>query len=245
MRHQYRIHRNHLLFILPIVLFILCMLLLLWAVIRQNLPVSLISRWPWKIELLDIQSATTAATITGGLILARAQYANTVKPMIGWAGNHVDVAGYAEKAIWLVTVANGCATPAYFQAEAYRVLLKDRGNSGPDDDAPPWITRDDAIILLRAVGLRLKVDYDLNYLGPAFPLSITSQDCTLAIFTSKAMGAIDDVLVRVRAQDLVGDVHERVIYCLRGAEREIQELNIPPQRVIAKIGQIFRTAPKN
>jgi hypothetical protein len=220
-------------------------MLLLWAIIRQNLPASLISGWPWKIQLLDIQSASTAATITGGLILARAQYANTVRPMIGWTGNHVDVAGYAEKAIWLVTVGNGCATPAYFQAEAYRVLLKTHGNSKPADDAPQWMTRDDAIGLLSTAGLRLKVDYDLNYLGPAFPISISSQDCTLAIFTARATEAVDDVLVRVRAQDLVGDVHERIIYCLRGAERELQELKIHPKGRTLNIGKILGVMPRD
>ncbi len=230
MLHQYRIRRNYLLFILPIVLFMLCLLLLVWAVIRQNLPSSLISRWPWKIQLLDIQSATTAATITGGLILARAQYASTVRPMISWAGNHVDVAGYAEKAVWLVTVANGCATPAYYRAESYQVLLKTHGDPEPADDAPPWITRDDAINLLRSKGLRLKVDYDLNYLGPAYPLSAASPDCNLAIFTARAIETVSDILVRVRAQDLAGDVHERVIYCMRGSERDSSSPERAPRR---------------
>lgn len=217
---QRRVHRNSLLYITPIALFGACSLLLLWAVIRQNLPSSTVSNWPWKIQLLDIDSATTAVTITGGLILARAQYASAARPMIGWSGNIVAASGYSDKLIWLVRVTNGCATPAYFRADGYRLYLKVQGGSGASIEEPHWVTRDEAIALLEAAGLQFKFDYDLNYFGPAFPLSLSSGDSTLALFTPKAMQTIDDLLIRVRARDLAGDTHERIIYCMRGAERE-------------------------
>jgi hypothetical protein len=41
----------------------------------------------------------------------------------------------------------------------------------------------------------------------------------LAIFTPKAMAIIDDFLILVRAKDLAGDTHERIVYCMLGAER--------------------------
>ena len=193
--------------------------LLIWAIVRLNLPPSIISTWPWKIQILDVQSATTAVTITGGLILARAQYANAIRPMIGWLGTTEQSDKYSDKHIWPVDLINGCATPAYFRADGYCVQLKAQHNFERDNTESRWITRDEAIVLLEAAGLQHGVDYDLNYLGPSLPLSLSSPSFRLALFTPKAMRVVEDLLIQVRAKDLTGDTHERIIYCMRGADR--------------------------
>jgi hypothetical protein len=216
---QRRVRRNRLLFIAPVALFITCSALLVWGIARQNLPGSTIAHWPWKLQLLDIQSATTAVTITGGLILARAQYAATVRPMATWSGAVVKTSGYSSRLIWLVRLKNGCATPSYFRADGYRILFKSQASSDPEGKERDWITRDEAIHLLTTAGLKYRSDYDLNYFGPAVPLSLSNESSMLAIFTPKAMVMIDDFLILVRAKDLAGDTHERIVYCMLGAER--------------------------
>jgi hypothetical protein len=81
-----RVHRNFLYFVVPIILFGFSAAFLGWSILRLNLPSALLSKWPWRVQLLDVESATTATTIAGGLIFARAQYATSVRPMIGWTG---------------------------------------------------------------------------------------------------------------------------------------------------------------
>ncbi len=216
---QKRTKRNKWFFVTPMLFFTLAFIFLTWAVIRLNLPPSVLSRWPWKVQILDVQSATTALTITGGLILARAQYANTVKPMIGWLGAVEQTTAYSNRHIWPVDLINGCSTPAYFRADGYFLLLKARQVTDFEESNVNWVTRDDIIAFLETMDVRHGLDYELNYLGPSLPLSLSSPIFRLALFTPKAMHAIDDLLILVRAKDLVGDVHERIIYCMRGADR--------------------------
>ncbi|WP_236568169.1 hypothetical protein [Streptomyces sp. MBT58] len=51
----------------------LSLLLLAYSVWRENAPDTLTDSWPWKLQLLDVQSATTAAVGSLGASLARAQ----------------------------------------------------------------------------------------------------------------------------------------------------------------------------
>jgi hypothetical protein len=55
-------------------------------------------------------------------------------------------------------------------------------------------------------------------------MSNSSQDVgVLALFSIKAMAVIDDLLILVRATDQAGDTHQRIIYCLLGADRRPRE----------------------
>ncbi|MFJ7060824.1 hypothetical protein ACIQVA_24410 [Streptomyces microflavus] len=51
----------------------LSLLLLAHSVWRENAPDTLTDSWPWKLQLLDVQSATTAAVGSLGASLARAR----------------------------------------------------------------------------------------------------------------------------------------------------------------------------
>ncbi|MFW3476379.1 hypothetical protein ACN24M_35225 [Streptomyces microflavus] len=63
----------------------LSLLLLAYSVWRENAPDTLTDSWPWKLQLLDVQSATTAVGSLGAS-LARAQYARAVRPALGYFG---------------------------------------------------------------------------------------------------------------------------------------------------------------
>jgi hypothetical protein len=218
-----RVHRNFLYFVVPIALFGLSSLLLAWSILRLNLPAMALSHWPWRVQLLDIQSATTVATITGGLIFARAQYATSVRPMIGWTGRVVKMGGFSSKLVRVVRLVNGSVYPAVFQSPRYHVIL--RGSHAVQQRGENfWVSRAKAIELLSNEGLRYKTDYDLKDFGPRFPMSNSSQDVgVLALFSIKAMAVIDDLLILVRATDQAGDAHQRIIYCLLGADRRPRE----------------------
>jgi hypothetical protein len=226
---QTRVHRNTFYYVIPIVLFGISSLLLLWSIIRLNIPDSVRTEWPWKVQLLDIQSATTATTIAGGLVFARAQYATAVRPMISWMSSVIEAKEFSSEFVWLVRVVNGSTSPASFHYPEYRVILNQKYGDRTDQADPIWISYDEATALLNANGLRYGVDYSMPFTGQGgTPLSVSSQyHLILGIFTQKALRIVDDVLVRVKATDQAGDTHQRIIYCMRGAVRNPKSASVP------------------
>jgi hypothetical protein len=214
------VRRNFALFFIPIILLGLSTLLLVWAIVRINLPSSMQSNWPWKLQLLDIQSATTVVTIVAGLIFARAQFASAVRPMAGWRGRVVEARGYSSKLVWLVRVVNRVSVPASFHSLEYCVNLESGLAQKSQGKYASWMSRAEAISLLSSVGLKEHVDYELNYFGSNIAISNSYDGGVLAIFTRRAMKVIDDVLIRVQITDQSGDTRQITIYCLLGAVRD-------------------------
>ncbi|MFJ4889133.1 hypothetical protein ACIP5U_04140 [Streptomyces sp. NPDC088788] len=218
---QRRVLRNTALFKVPVILLALTAAALIWSVVRANVPHSARDSWPWKLALLDVQSATTATTVTAGLIFARAQYASAVRPMIGWVGYVVEVRELSESLAWMVRLVNGAGAAAQIHDPKYRVLLRNGDpRPGVRVAASDWMTRDEAVVVLGTVGLVEGEHYALRVLGPSFPLSNSSQkNGILALFTGRAMAEIEEILIQVDATDQVGDTHRRVVHCLQAAVR--------------------------
>lgn len=49
-------------------LWCLALLLLIYTLIRQNPPSGATRGWPWKLRLLDLQSAVAVVLATGGMV---------------------------------------------------------------------------------------------------------------------------------------------------------------------------------
>ncbi|WP_416986535.1 hypothetical protein [Streptomyces sp. T028] len=196
------------------------MALLAWELTRINLPDATAAAWPWRLELLDVQSASTATTVAVGLILARAQYATAVRPMLGWRGRVIETDGMSDRLVWWVRLTNGSPHGATVEYPKYRVILRSEaaGNPPSEDD---WLTREAAVLKLVAAGLVDGQDFEIRLLGPAHSLSNSGDDSrTVALFAPRAMAVVEDVHVRVRAVDQAGDTHQRVVHCMRSARRE-------------------------
>lgn len=151
---QRRVLRNTALFKVPVVLLGLTASVLVWSVVRVNVPASAGDSWPWKLELLDVQSATTATTVTAGLIFARAQYASAVRPMIGWVGYVVEVSELSEPLAWTVRLVNGAGAAAQIHDPMYRVVLRGDRQRGARVAASRWMSRDEAVSVLGGAGAR-------------------------------------------------------------------------------------------
>lgn len=178
------------------------------------------SDWPWKLQLLDIQSATTATTIAAGLVFARAQFASAVRPMAGWTGRVVEVRGFSSKLVWLVRLVNEASAPANFHTPKYCVCLGSESAQKPQNQDHAWISRPEAIALLDSAGLNHGFDYELRYFGPSFTISNSREGSVMALFTRKAMKVISDVLIQVQITDQSGDTRQIIIHCMRGAVRD-------------------------
>jgi hypothetical protein len=80
-----------------------------------------------------------------------------------------------------------------------------------------WVPCDKAAQQLADLGLHQGQDFSLNLFGPKVPMSGTIDDnIRIAWFSKRAIDALENVEIKVRAEDQAGDVHQRIVYCWRG-----------------------------
>jgi len=80
------------------------------------------------------------------------------------------------------------------------------------------MTHDGVVSRLEQLGLILGKDFDLNTLGVGAILG----SAYAGRFSLAAVGALDDVKMRICVIDGVGDHHERVVHCLFAASSELR-----------------------
>lgn len=194
----------------PLVFLGISIFLLLWAVLRENLPLSVDSRWPWRVQLLDVGSATTMTTVIAGLVLARAQFSSAVRPIPAHTGRVARVRGFSSRYVWVSRVLNSSSSPADFHSLEYCVVPQPQVARKLTLLDPRWGTREEAVQTLERVGLRNQVDFDLRFL----------------VFTTKAMAAIESIIIRMTVTDQVGDSRQFQMNCLIGAVRHPRSSHI-------------------
>ncbi|MFF1845243.1 hypothetical protein ACFVW9_26540 [Streptomyces sp. NPDC058217] len=212
------IRRSGLFSRLLLVLVGLTLLLLGYTLLRENLPDRLTRTWPWKLKLLDVQSAVAAVLATGGATLARAQYARTIRPALGFFGRVVADVAPDNQLAWVCHLFNGGQEVAVTADLSYRIEYTSTAHADGAMDASEWVTQQAATASIEVRGLLNRQDFALHLVGPGRPIP-GEQLQILGWFTEKAMREIENVFVRVQVFDRVGDTHERVINLLKGANR--------------------------
>ncbi|MFD3973672.1 hypothetical protein [Streptomyces cyaneofuscatus] len=218
------VRRNRVLSGLLTWLVYLSLLLLAYSVWRENAPDTLTDAWPWKLQLLDIQSATTAAVGSLGASLARAQYARAVRPALGYFGQVKEGMAPDDRLAWVCSVLNAAQDVAVVEQLGYRVVLT--GDAEAEDDEAGWLRRDEAVRLIEQRGPADRADFALNFIGVGRPLPAQGM-MLISWFTAAAMAEVRAVHVRLRVTDRVGDTHERVINVLKGADRSPRRADPP------------------
>jgi hypothetical protein len=219
-----RSRRSFWFFSIPLMFLGISASLLMWAIVRANLPPSVDSQWPWRVQLLDIGSATTMTTVTAGLVLARAQFASAVRPVPAYTGRVARVRGFSSRYVWVVRVLNNSASPAGFHSLEYCVTLQSQPAKKFGNPDRRWGTREEAIRILERIGLRDQIDFDLRLFW-GFSLS-NSSPIALGIFSTKAMGLIEDITIRMVITDQAGDSRPWTMACLTGAVRRPRNSHI-------------------
>lgn len=206
------IRRNWIFWRLLVCLAVVAALLFLYTVVQQNLSTG---SHAGPIEIMDIQSATASLLATGGALLARAQYATAVRPMIGFQGRPVrGPSPDPDQLVWAFRMLNGGQDAATVTGVRYCVRRQGADPAGP----AVWLELDAVHAELERAGLRADVDYGLLRFGAGFPLS-GHQHFLLGWFTPGAMAVVDAFGVRIEVEDRVGDLHGRSIDVLKGAHR--------------------------
>lgn len=212
---------------LLLVLVGLALLLLCYTVLRGNLPERLTSAWPWKLKLLDIQSAVAAVLATGGATLARAQYARTVRPALGYLGRVIDDVAPDNQMAWVCHLFNGGQEVAIVVSLTYRIEYTPAARADGTTDPSDWVTHQVAAESMESRGLVHRKDFALPVVGNGRPIP-GQQLALLGWFTEKAMRDVENLFVRVHVLDRVGDTHERVINLLKAADRSPTHADLPP-----------------
>ncbi|MFE9484982.1 hypothetical protein ACFYNF_00800 [Streptomyces sp. NPDC006641] len=205
----------------------LTLLLLGYTLLQENLPERLTHTWPWKLKLLDIQSAVAAVLATGGAALARAQYARTIRPAIGYFGRVIADITPNHQLAWACQLFNGGQEVVVTVDLRYWVNYTSTAQANGATDSSEWVTHQVATASIESCGLVNRRDFTLHVVGSGRP--IPGQHLQhLGWFTEKAMREVENVFIRVHVLDRVGDTHERVINMLKAADRSPIHADPPP-----------------
>ncbi|MEU6984467.1 hypothetical protein ABZ946_13765 [Streptomyces sp. NPDC046324] len=211
---QRRVRRSPLLYTAPIVLLCLLTAVLGWEIVRANMTEEARTDWPWRLQLLDMEPLGSLLAVAAAAVLARAQYARTVRPYLGWRSDWTtgDLRGNAVG--WRTGVYNGGQYSAVIEKYECRVVLA--GESDPD--STPWTDVPGAVAILTAAGLVAGEDFQIPTFG-TFPLvgTGTYETVLMGAFSRRFVDEVDALHMRVRVVDTVGDSHERIMNCLKGA----------------------------
>ncbi|MFJ1594600.1 hypothetical protein ACIOD0_30800 [Kitasatospora albolonga] len=212
---QRRVRRSPLLFTAPLALLAVLILVLLWETVRANVSPGAREVWPWRLQLLDVEALGSLLAVAAGAVLARAQYARTVRPYLGWRGAWTTGLLAGDAPVWRVGVLNGGQHIAVVESWDFQVVRR----GGTDAEAAPWTDLSEAVATLTAHGLRSGKDFELVAFGRGFPLTGTAgyETVLAGAFSRRFVEEIDALHIRVRVTDVVGDSHERVLDCVRGS----------------------------
>ncbi|MFD9049527.1 hypothetical protein [Streptomyces zaomyceticus] len=206
--------RSPLLFTAPIVMLVLLTAVLGWEVVRANMTEAARIEWPWRLELLDMEPLGSLLAVAVGAVLARAQYARTVRPALGWRADRTT--GHLRGGVpeWQVGLLNGGSHTVVVEAYECRAVLR-----GEDPrHAASWTDVQGVAEVLTGAGLTVGEDFQLVTMGH-FPLVGTGsyETTMLGAFSQRFVDEVEALHLRVRVGDVVGDSHERILDALKGA----------------------------
>lgn len=212
---QHRVRRSRLLFVTPLVLLGTLTVLLAWETLRTNVSPGTRDAWPWRLQLLDGDVLGSLLAVALGAVLARAQYARATQPHLGSRGTWEKGLLKGDVTAWRVGLLNGGQHVALLERCDYWLILP-----GEEDARERrWESADEVVARLVGAGFVVAEDFQLVKFGVGFPLvGAGSQETTLVgAFSVRFVAEVEELSVRFRFSDVVGDSHERVIDCVRYA----------------------------
>jgi hypothetical protein len=218
--------RNAAFVLLPTCILVLLSCDLIWEVARSNVSESTRSHWPWRLSLLGVAPAAGLAGVLGGLLLARGQFARSVRPALGWTANNTSQSSMiGDRSRWTVYLFNGGAGLATVSRIRYSVVLGASIDCIPDK---AWLDFRSTMKTLRAASLSEGEDFAIFNLGEGAALPAVkgpSDGVELAALGERCLSRLRAFDIWIQVTDTVGDTHERVLRCLEPLGREDEEEN--------------------
>ncbi len=207
------------------VLTAVAVVLLVFCLIKENLPGHVARSWPWRLRLLDTGSALTAVLGTGGAALARAQYAQTVRPSLSSVGGVYDHAP-AGGLVWAFQLVNGSQDVAVIKNVAYWIVFSPVAIAAGSANPGRWLSQEETVAAIETRQLAKGEHFDFRHLGRG---AFISADRLTGIgwLSERAMQEVQDLFVEVRVLDRAGDTHERVMPLMKNVDRPLRHPSPP------------------
>ena len=201
------VYRPSALDVWPVRLLVSLLVVLTWAILRENLPASWTGRWPWRLQLLEVAPAAALAGGLLALIATRRQLTLTVEPHLGWSSTRDASVILGQKSAWRVVIDNSGGGRAIVQAVQYRVVP-----AGKEIETQSWVPVDDARAQLGFMGLVEDEDFALRRLGAGAGIGTGKDDrVEVLALTRKALACIRAVDLYVRYEGATRDTYARVM----------------------------------
>ncbi len=197
---------------IPLLAFVVSCCNLIWEIVRLNIDDDLRANWPYRLSLLPIEASATGAVALGGLMLARAQFARTQRPTLGFA-----VASTEEKYDdphsdqWGIYLYNAGPGMAVTLRSGYRAVFQGPADTSQDTG---WLNASEMRGALESVGLEPGADFWLQSFGngaPLVPVDRARNGFMVARFSRRATAYLRTLHFTIEVVDTVGDQHERTI----------------------------------
>jgi hypothetical protein len=175
-----------------------------WEILRQNMGSD---KWPWTIALLGVAPAATLAGVFGSLLIAREQFARSMRPSLSWS-SHSRRNDNLEDSAWTAHLMNFGPGLAIIESVKYSLTIATHSGVIEKND----MSRREAVDLLNEVGLQDGRDYYFTLITPGTPLPVVKQRAEgfeFAAFKAEAFNSIERLNFRVRVVDIMGDHHEK------------------------------------
>ncbi|MGA5426198.1 hypothetical protein ACPCVL_05240 [Streptomyces koyangensis] len=206
---------------LPRVLLAAALADLVWEIVKANLDGPVREEWPWRLVLLDASTCAALVALLTGILVTRSQLSQTMRPVLTWSGfeGHSAQLPHSRRT---VTLANHGGGRAVVRSVAYRVRATGEGaEDGPADGA--WLSWHQAVDALAALGLDRGGDFFLLHLGPGAAVrtagTAAREDMEIAALNATALDRVAVLDIRIRVADVLGDLHERDLQCVRPRPR--------------------------
>jgi len=214
---QRTLRRNPRYVLAPVVGITVLLGLLLWEVLRDNVDEPVRHTYPWRLTFLGVDTTATLAAAFIGLVVARGQFARTVRPTLGYSTRATigELLGGSGGPGWTVKLYNGGPGKASIHRVDYWCEPRD-----PAAPSPEWLSRSAVQQRLGALGVVAGTDYALAWFGAGAPLpegaaaGVEADGVEVVSFRAPFREALSHFDVRVRVVDVAGDIHERILGCI-------------------------------
>ena len=201
---QRLVRRNWRFSLLPAMVLVLLLGVLGWEIVRQNLAHD---RWPWSITILGIAPAATLCGVFASLLLAREQFARSMRPNLQWSTQlrQNEVLGQPAWTIYLMNVG-----PALAHVDAIEYTIVAVGRTGMV--VRKSVSQGEAVRALDYCGLVPDRDYHLEMITPGAPLPVVkqrSEGIEFGAFTEAAVSRLRQLNFTITVVDTMGDRHIR------------------------------------
>ncbi|WP_330237546.1 hypothetical protein [Streptomyces sp. NBC_00525] len=191
---------------------------LVWEIIKSNLGADVREGWPWRFTLLDASTCAAIVALLTGIVLTRSQLSQTMRPVLSWsaaAGN----SGELDNSRRTVRLINAGGGRSVVHSVAYQVQVSAQC---PESAAlrSGWMTWRATVDSLASLDLARGEDFFLLHLGrgAAIPMTSTGRDgMEILALGPRAMERLAVLDVRIQVEDVLGDIHERQLQCVRPA----------------------------